>query len=177
MSKERKKRKKRKNPYRGEAYHNQLMSKFLKEHAARIVYCFSHLVAKLTNTDPNNIKCGVDDIGDHIIIPIEHGECKGYFRNLLLEIMTIDRDDTPLQFDFKLNDEDYRLQKICENIIAKAEVFSTMVNSANKSETPEAVETAVRQDMQEYYDSHKSEVERIIISASEIKAAAAADLL
>lgn len=151
--------KKRKKPYSGEAYHKQLISKFIIEYGWRIVNSYAYFISELTNTDPNNMKYDVDDNGDHLIFTGENAEHKAYFRNLLLEIVTIDRDDTPLLFDFKLNDKGYRLHKISNIVMAKAEVFSTAVNAVESSNSHKEI----RQALQEYYDSHKSTIQSMII--------------
>jgi hypothetical protein len=63
--------------------------------------------------------------GFELVFSIKKGEKQAefYLQNLLLEIATIDRDESPLRFDEKLRDFDYFLAKTCRLIPSKLNVL------------------------------------------------------
>jgi len=58
-----------------------------------------------------------------------------YFRNLYLEIATIDRDADPLQFDEKLSDYSYFLSKASFIIRSKLEILLKLLKSEDVNKT------------------------------------------
>ena len=69
-----------------------------------------------------------------------------YFRNLYLEIATIDRDAEPLQFDEKLSDYSYFLSKASFVIRSKLEILLKLLKSDDVNKT-----------IDEIYDEFKGE--------------------
>ena len=69
-----------------------------------------------------------------------------YFRNLYLEIATVDRDTDPLQFDEKLSDYSYFLSKASFVIRSKLEILLKLLKSDDVNKT-----------IDEIYDEFKGE--------------------
>jgi hypothetical protein len=69
-----------------------------------------------------------------------------YFRNLYLEIATLDRDADPLQFDEKLSDYTYFLSKASFVIRSKLEILLKLLKSEDVNKT-----------IDEIYDEFKGE--------------------
>jgi hypothetical protein len=70
---------------------------------------------------------------------------------------TVDRDDTPLKFDLKLHDNEYRTAKIAGAIKIRAELFSDLIkNAPNKGNAD-----SMKQYLKDYYEAHKSDIDRI----------------
>jgi len=68
---------------------------------------------------------------------LSFGETKAvfYFRNLFLEIATIDRDADPLQFDDKLHDYHYFMSKASFIIKSKLEILLRLLKSDDTDKT------------------------------------------
>ena len=84
------------------------------------------IVVGITKAILHALGCKVEDEGSglNLAFSIKSGEkeLKFYLRNLLLEIVTIDRDDEPLRFDEELKDFDYFLAKMGHAINSKLRV-------------------------------------------------------
>jgi hypothetical protein len=84
------------------------------------------IIVGVTKAILHAIGCKVEDEGHglDLAFSIRSGEktLKFYLRNLLLEIVTIDRDEEPLRFDEGLKDFDYFLAKMGRAINSKMRV-------------------------------------------------------
>jgi negative regulator of replication initiation len=74
---------------------------------------------------------------------VTYGDKKAvlYFRNLYLEIATVDRDAEPLQFDEKLCDYHYFVSKASHVIKSKLEILIRLLKSENTDKTVDEIFT------------------------------------
>ncbi len=83
--------------------------------------------------------CKVSARGDGLELQydVACGDMKAtmYFRNLYLEIATVDRDAEPLQFDEKLRDYSYFLSKASFVIKSKLEILLKLLKSEDVNKT------------------------------------------
>ncbi|HBG27924.1 MAG: hypothetical protein A2Y10_16515 [Planctomycetes bacterium GWF2_41_51] len=79
---------------------------------------------------------GLDTI---FCLKIHNKEMNFYIGNLLLEIATIDRDETPLRFDGNLTDFDYFLKKLSRAIESKLRILFKLLEHENVDKALEGV--------------------------------------
>jgi len=84
------------------------------------------IIVGITKAILHALGCKVEDEGSglDLAFSIKSGEktLKFYLRNLLLEIVTVDRDEEPLRFDENLKDFEYFLAKMGRAINSKLRV-------------------------------------------------------
>ena len=59
------------------------------------------------------------------------------FKNTLLEIATMDRDEEPLRFDHSLKDHNYYMHKVKRIMCSKIQIFECVLNSSSHGDIHE----------------------------------------
>jgi len=106
---------------------------------ASFLVATTRAIAEITRKLLEMCGCEVTAIGEALDLQydVRYGDMKAvlYFRNLYLEIATVDRDAEPLQFDEKLRDYNYFSAKATHIIRSRLEILLKMLESKDTDRT------------------------------------------